>query len=348
MIREIGKLLFQAKSYWIFCHENPDGDTLGCSLATYGVLVQSKKDVKLFSQDPIPRMYSFLPMAEAFDDSGELPSGVPDIIVVNDNAAFERLGVGIADQLTERGIGPFARNKHPDCTLINLDHHVSNEMYGDINVIDPSCGACGELIYYIFNALKFPITVDVAINLYAAIMTDTGRFSYGNTSQQTFNIASDLIRIGVSPFEVVNRVYNTRTPGQIKLMARVLDTITVEPGLGYFYCYVTQEMLSDAGTVLSDTEGVVDLMKSVGDFDMCIFFKEEPDGLVKISARSNAGFDVNEIARQFGGGGHPAAAGFRMKTTILEAPEKFAQAMRELKQAQNDPNSQEPDPNEAP
>jgi phosphoesterase RecJ-like protein len=319
-VAEIAKVAFNSKTFWIFCHENPDGDTIGCSLATYAALTQQGKQVRVFSPHQIPRMYRFLPYADRIEHTLELPAGLPDVVMFTDNASFERVGERLMGQLTERGIGPHAKVKDPHCRLINVDHHMSNRGYGDINLIDPSASACGEIFYMAFKQLRLPITREVGINIYATIITDTGRFSYGNTNYGTFQIASELIRLGVDPFDVVNRVYNTRTVGQIRLLGMIMETITQVPDLGYFYCTATQAMLKETGTELTDTEGAVDVMKTVGEYDVCFFLKEEEDRRVKVSVRSNGKADVNRFAQRFGGGGHPAASGFRMPCGIADAP----------------------------
>lgn len=327
MIGEISKRVHGAHSFWLLGHENPDGDSLGCSLATFAALRAVGKEVQVFAYEPVARMYQFLPHTDKIIYSDTLPEVLPDIIFVSDNGSFHRLGKEYAQQLSERGIGPHANPRSNSCILINVDHHVGNEMYGDINLVDPSCAACGELYYHLLRQLKLPFTVDVARNIYIAILTDTGRFSYANTNRETFRIASELIAIGVDPFEVVDRVYNTRTPEQLKLMAKILDTMTISPDRHYFYCIVTQEMLRSTGTVMSDTEGVVDTLKTVADFDVCFLLKEDVSGKVKVSARSNTDFDCFGLAKRFGGGGHPAASGFTLHCTVQEAPAQLAAAL---------------------
>jgi bifunctional oligoribonuclease and PAP phosphatase NrnA len=328
LIWEIGKRTLKAKNIWIFCHENPDGDTLGCGLAVYAALINIGKEPHYFSPSRIPRMYTYLPYADMVDTTQELPSEPPEMIIVNDNAAFDRLGDAYSSQLTKMGLGPLAKTKNPHCTLVNVDHHASNEYYGDINLVDYTFGCCGELVFRAFQQLGVRFNQAIVINLYATVLTDTGRFSYGNTSYQSFQIASELILHGADPFDVVNRVYNTRTVQQVQLLSKVLATITLERELGYFYCYVTREMLQQTDTVMSDTEGVLDIMKSVADYDVCFFFKEEAKEIVRVSARSNGAIDVNQLAGRFGGGGHPAAAGFEMALTLDRAPAALAAEMR--------------------
>jgi len=327
-VSEIGSKLVNGRTFWIFCHESPDGDTIGCSLAMYAALREMSKDAHVFSPDLPPRMYQFLPFAAEIELASHLPAQLPDVVIFTDNASFERVGKKLSADLMARGIGPGSDSRSRRCTTINIDHHVSNERYGDINLIDPSASACGELFFHMFKALKMPITIEMAVNIYATILTDTGRFSYGNTNQQTFQVASELIAIGVNPFEVVNRVYNTRSDDQIKLLAAILETLTPVPDLNYFYCTVTQEMLRRTDTELSDTDGAVDIMKTVGGYDSCFLLKEEEDGGVKVSARSNQRMNVNLFARRFGGGGHPAASGFRMSGPLSSAPARLHEEMR--------------------
>jgi phosphoesterase RecJ-like protein len=272
-------------------------------------------------------MYQFLPHVERMQLVEQFPAELPQVVLVLDNAAFDRLGSAYTAALSARGIGPLAEHKAPGTVLVNIDHHLGNTMYGDYNLVDPACCACGELLYYAFKELELPLTLDVAINLYATILTDTGRFSYANTNYNTLSIASELIQLGVDPYDVVNRIYNKRSPQQIKLLAEVLGTIKSHPGTGYFTCTVTQAMLAGTDCDLSDTEGAVDIMKTVGNYDCCFLLKEEQDGKVKVSARAITDFDVRSFARRFGGGGHPAASGFRIESSITEAPQVLHAAM---------------------
>jgi len=327
LIRQIGRFLAAAKRFWVFCHENPDGDTLGCSLAAYAGLTAAGKSVRVFTPNTAPRMYQFLPHAEQLTLVERFPTEMPQVVLVLDNAAFDRLGPVYCAQLTALGLGPLTQHKASGTVLINIDHHLGNTMYGDYNLVDPSCCACGELLYYAFKELDLPLTLDVAINLYATILTDTGKFSYANTNFNTFAIAGELIQLGVDPYDVVNRVYNRRTPQQIELLARILGTIESHADAGYFTCYVTQAMLKGTDCDLSDTEGAVDIMKTVGGYDCCFLLKEEADGKVKVSARAINDFDVRSFAKRFGGGGHPAASGFRIEASITDAPQVLSAAL---------------------
>jgi bifunctional oligoribonuclease and PAP phosphatase NrnA len=332
VLGEASALLKQARSVWIFTHEYPDGDALGSCLACYEMLRNHGVPAQVFCPDPIPRMYQALPHAEAVDASGVLPPGVPDVVLIVDDANWERLGAGLACQLAERGLGPQAAGRGQALgKIINLDHHIGNERFGDINLVDISAGACGELIYRLLQQIGAELTTTMAINLYAALSTDTGRFSYGNTSPDTLIIAQDLLAHGVEPHDVFNRVYSTRTIGQVQLLAAIIHTITPVEELGYFYCVASLAMLAETGTELSDTEGAVDIMKTVAGYETCFLFKEEEPRVIKASSRSNGGFDVNMFARRFGGGGHPAAAGFKLNCALAEAPGLVEVGMREVR-----------------
>ena len=315
---------------WIFTHEYPDGDALGCCLACYEMLKSCGVNAQVFSPDPIPRMYQALPHADTVDASGILPPGLPDVLLIVDNANWERLGALIVEQLAQRGVGPEDARRDQAVQVINLDHHIGNERFGDVDLVDITAGACGELIYRLFRQMGCAITQTIATNLYAALITDTGRFSYGNTTRDTFHIAEDLLAHGVESFDVFNRVYSTRTIGQVQLLADIIQTITPVDELGYFYCIASQEMLRRTGTLMSDTEGAIDMMKTVDGYEVCFLFKEEEPGLIKVSSRSNGGFDVNMFAKRFHGGGHPAAAGFKLEMELGAAPGVVEAQMREL------------------
>ncbi len=330
ILAQAGGILQRARTAWIFTHEYPDGDALGCCLACYEMLTGCGVEAQVFSPDPIPRMYQALPHADGVDASGILPAGLPDVLLIVDNANWERLGAGLVAQLANRGVGPVDARRNREVEVLNLDHHIGNERFGDVNLVDTSAGACGELIYRLFQVMGRAITQTIAINLYAALITDTGRFSYGNTTPDTFRIAQDLLAHGVEAFDVFNRVYSTRTIGQVQLLADIIQTITPVDTLGYFYCSATQEMLRRTGTLMSDTEGAIDMMKTVAGYEVCFLFKEEQPGLIKVSSRSNGGFDVNMFAKRFGGGGHPAAAGFKLEVDISEAPALVERHMRDV------------------
>lgn len=335
LIRDIARLTINANSVWNLHHENPDGDTVGCALAIHHALKSLRRDVRTLFSEPMPRTYAFLPGADEVEYVEKLPDVLPDLIFVSDNATFDRLGGNFASELNRLGIYPVDDPRHlPQRTkLINIDHHMSNGNYGDLNLVIPEAAATGEIVYAIFKQLRLPLPVEAATCLYAALVTDTGKFSYSNTTLNTLSIAADLVRIGVKPNEVVEAIYNTLTLGQLRLLGQVLKVMRINEELEYCYSYVDQPMLKEFNGDISDTEFIIDTLKMLGKPTLCFFFKEIKQGLVKGSIRSRGDFDSSAVAARFGGGGHLGAAGFRIEGTMVDALSAVENAMREVRAA---------------
>lgn len=333
VIRNIARLALNARTIWNLPHENPDGDSIGCALAIHHALKSIHRKVHTFFSEEVPRMYAFLPGAGEVEHTERLPDKLPDVIFVSDNATFERLGKPYVAEMNRLGVFPAGHPRHKTgrTTVINIDHHPGNELYGDVNLVIPHAAATGEIVYAIFKQLRLPLPLEAAVCLYAAIITDTGRFSYSNTTQLTFEIATELVRAGVVPQQVVDFVYNTQTPGQLRLLGSALKLLTINNELGYFYSYVTPEMLEEFNCSLSDTEHIVETLKSLGEPKVCFFFKVVDDNLVKVSVRSRQDFDSSRVAEMFDGGGHYAASGFRFRGSLQEAIEAVEAAMKGIR-----------------
>ncbi len=336
LIRAIARLTINAKSVWNLHHENPDGDTIGCALAIHHALKSVRRDVRTLFSEPMPRTYAFLPGADEVEYVEKLPNRLPDLIFVNDNATFDRLGGAFTSELHRLGVFSVKDPRHQvlRTKLINIDHHASNEYYGDVNLVIPEASATGEIVYAIFKQLRLPLPVEAATCLYAAIVTDTGKFSYSNTTLGTLSIATDLVRIGVQPHAIVESIYNTLTLGQLRLMGQVLMLMQINEELGYCYSYVDQQMIKEFNGDISDTEFIIDTLKMLGHPALCFFFKEIAPGVIKGSIRSRGNFDSSAVAARFGGGGHYAAAGFRINGTMGEVFAAVENAMREVRSSE--------------
>jgi phosphoesterase RecJ-like protein len=337
LIRNIARLTINAKTVWNLPHENPDGDTIGCALAIHHALKSVRRRVRTFFSEPVPKMYTFLPGANEIEVTPKLPDELPDLIFVSDNATYERMGSIYMSELARLGVYSRKDPRHQAAgrtKLINIDHHPSNELYGDVNLIIPKAAATGEIIYAIFRQLRLPLPVDAAKCLYAAILTDTGKFSYSNTTLNTMEVATDLVRSGVIPNEVVEAIYYTQSIGQLRMLGHVLQSLQINETLGYCYSFVTQEMLANFNGDISETEFIVDTLKTLDQPLLCFFFKEVDSSLVKASVRSRGDFDAAAVAERFGGGGHFAAAGFRYQGTLKEAIAALEDVMRDVRAKQ--------------
>lgn len=326
-VAEVADYLRGFGDIWILMHEDPDGDAYGSSMGLLLALKALGKNVRSFSQCPVPRMYDKMDSLKYLELLPNLPEEIPELIIILDNGDFERMGEPYVSNLKARGIVPHSENERP--RILNIDHHVSNTMYGDVNLVCPECSAVGVIIHDIIRALRCEYGAETATPLYIALITDTGRFSFSNTNRRALEVAGELVSLGVSPAKVIEDIYYTRTAGQMKLFGLIMCNLTAVPELGVLYAWQTREMLEETGTQPSDTEGVVDLLRTIGEYPVSIFFKENTHG-IKVSLRSKSDFNAADFAVKFGGGGHHGAAGFKIEGTIEEAVDKVLAKFKTL------------------
>lgn len=316
LVEEVLDVMNGSENIWVFMHENPDGDAYGSSLALTLALKGAGKEARVFQSESVPRMYVKMPEIHILECPDELPDDLPDTIIVLDNGAFERIGEPYHSELVEMGVVPGSEDERP--RIINIDHHVSNTHFGDINLVCTDCAATGIIVHDIIKKLDCDYSPVIAENVYIAVITDTGRFAFSNTNRRALDVAGELVDLGVKPSKVVENIYYTRKASQMRLFARILSTLTEMPEAGVIYAWMTLDMLEETGTVSSDSEGAVDLMRTISDFSVSVFLKETDSG-TKVSLRSKGSFNAAEFAVEFGGGGHPGAAGFKIDCGIEEA-----------------------------
>ncbi len=282
----------QAKKILLSTHINPDGDGIGSGLALLGKLTKMGKKVDFINRDPLPMIYKFLPNSAQVKNTKKI-TGKYDLAIVLECPELERNG-GIIDYTQQSKV------------TVNLDHHLGNTMYGDLNIVDPKAAAVGEQLYRIMKGLCWEIDKDAATCIYTAIVTDTGSFRYSNTSPETHIIASELLRAGADPEHISSQVYSS-TEQATKLMYQMLSKLKVEGRMGY--SYLTKKMFSDTGAIESETDNFINSIRAIKTVETAMLFKETGPSSVKVSFRSKGTADVNIIARGFKGGGHKHAAG---------------------------------------
>ncbi len=290
----------KAKTVVIASHIDPDGDAIGSSLAWALILKKMGKDVIVYNRNAVPYSYEFLPGADLFVD--HLPETC-DLLCLLDCSEFERAG---KELVAWRGY---------DQSLC-IDHHLTADLAADINLVYSQACATGELIYELALCLDPGFKLDVAVNLYTAILTDTGSFRYSNSTPSSFAIAGDLVARGVEPWGVTQQVYESQPVGRIKLAGRVLETLRISASGKAASVWVTQKMFDETGTNSEYTDGLVNYPRSIAGVEVAFMARETGLKEYKLSFRSRGMVNVAALAAEFGGGGHHNAAGCRLQGSL--------------------------------
>ncbi len=294
----------------LISHVSPDGDTLGSALALYAGMLQIGKRAQLVCQDPVPQIYRFLPNA----DQVQAPETVrpTDAVISVDCADLARTGG--CQQLFEQA-------QH----TLNVDHHGTNNNYANANYVQ-KVGATGELIYGILTAMKITITKDIATCLYAALTTDTGNFSYSNTTPDTLRIAAELLETGMDLPYVNRALFRTVPFHKTKLNALAVSKTQLYEYGRIGISTVTMEDMASCGATEEDTEGIIDTIRDVDTVEVAALLRESSDGKIRVSLRGKSSADVSQIAISFGGGGHRLAAGCTLEPPLEQAAERVLNA----------------------
>ena len=289
-------------------HENPDGDALGSLLATKVALDQLGKDavMVLYGDAPLPGEYTFMPLAEL---QRRWPEDVSERVLLALDCANESR---IAD--------PEVLGRVP--LTIDLDHHHDNSRFGDLNLIVPDASSTGEVLRDLFRELDVELTPDIAEPLYIALVTDTGRFQYTNTTPKALRLAAELVEAGADVHRVFQGVYESVQFAKLKLLARALERAQVFEGGRIVVSYLLRTDFHEVGAAEAYSEGIIDYLRAVEGADMAVLIREPPreDAPARrISLRASVDeLDVSAIARKSGGGGHRQAAGFSSEASIEE------------------------------
>ena len=296
---EITKVLQKNNNFLITSHVNLDGDGIGSELALYFILKKLKKKPIILNQDKLPKIYDFLPGSNKvhYLDDNCIDTKSIDVGIVLDCSNVKRIG---------KTYEIFKNIK----TIINIDHHKSNENFGSLNYVDSSVSSVGEIIYELIKSINIDLLdEDISTCLFAAIITDTGSFRYSNVSSKTFKIASDLTSFGIKPYLIANNIYNKNTYSGLKLLGEALLTLEMDDSNYVSWLTITRKMLNNAKANDEEIEGIIDIATTLDNTEISILFRETKDNKIKISFRSKGNFDVNKFAGKFKGGGHPNAAG---------------------------------------
>lgn len=309
---EIKDKIFSEDNIVVISHVNPDGDAIGSGLALTLGLKKMGKNVRFILQDKYPDSVKFLNeinIVEQYDENNEYKF---DLSICVDGATDDRLGK--AKELLKNRF------------VINIDHHISNTLYGKLNYVE-EISSTSELIYKFLKFCEIDIDINMAEALYTGLVNDTGNFSHDNVTEKTFEMAAELKRIGASNSKVVREFFNTKSLPAIKLLGIAMYEMEYNENKKLVYYFMSKEILDKYNGRKEDTEGIVEKLISFKEAEVSLFLREDKIGVIKGSMRSKHDIDVNKIASIFGGGGHRKAAGF---TSELPAEEIIKKVLERL------------------
>ena len=298
--------------FLVTTHENPDGDALGSMLAMRLALEQLEKDAIMYLAGDVP-----LPAEYAFMSLDGLQRRLPP-------DAAERILLAL-DCANESRLGPDPEVLQQTPLVVDIDHHHDNTRFGAINLIDASASSTGELLRDVFSELDVRLTPEIAEALYIALVTDTGRFQYANTTPKSLRLAAELVEAGADIHRIFQGVYENVEFAKLKLLARALERAQVYEGGRLVISYLLRDDFRDVGAVEPYAEGIIDYLRGVEGADMSVLIREPPTRggpSRRVSLRSSKDeLDVSAIARKSDGGGHRQAAGFSSEKSIEEITE---------------------------
>jgi phosphoesterase RecJ-like protein len=314
--QDIGEVFAKHDSFVILSHVRPDGDAIGSQLALGLALEAAGKKVRLINEDGLPDNLVFLPESQRI----ELPPAEPlevEVAIALDTATKPRLGDNALHAASKAKL------------WLNIDHHKSNPGYGDVNHIDSTSPATGQILYKLITALDLPMPDATRDAIYVAVSTDTGSFQYPSTTEETYLMAADLIRRGLDVGRINSLTYDHSPYRRVELMRALLNTLEVTGEGRVAHWELTMATREKLGLKPEDSEGLIDIIRGIDGVIVAIFFEELPDGKVRVSMRSkDARVDACHICMEFGGGGHALAAGIRMAGPLSEAKEHVLDAVK--------------------
>jgi phosphoesterase RecJ-like protein len=308
---DIRRLIDDAAEIGCLTHKEADADSLGSALAFAEALREMGKHVHTVVPSPLPEGLRYLP---GFDTIVELPPAL-DLLFTFDCATLHRFGDRV--HLVES-----------TAHVVNVDHHASNDGFGEINLVDPKASATGQVVYRLLRAMGCPVSAETATNLYAALLTDTGGFRHENTTEAALRLGADLVGLGADAGWVALKSYKSRSVPQLRLEGLATARARSEQDGRLVWSEITAAMLEETGATMQEAEGVIDQLQTVDGMKIAILFKQAEPGLTKISVRSRDEIDSTDICKPFHGGGHRRAAGAELRAPLEIARERVLEVAR--------------------
>jgi phosphoesterase RecJ-like protein len=291
--------------FLIATHVRPDGDAIGSLLALTFMLRRLGKTADPFCQDMTPSGQEFLPGVESISHRILQPS-LYEVAILVDCGDLMRVGESLVGSIRSIPL------------LINIDHHISGEPFGDIYWLEPGASSTCEMLYDLSLVLPLDLDNQIATQLYTGLITDTGSFRFANTSKRVLEIAAVLVSAGAKPAYIAGQIYDSLSPQTLRLLSMMLSTLAFHVDGRLATAELTQKMFVETTSSPADSEGFINHLRSVKSVELAMLFREDENGVVHVSMRSKGNADVATFARRFGGGGHQHAAAFRVSGAMDE------------------------------
>ena len=312
-ISDILSKIKQSEKIGITFHTSPDGDSLGSALALLIGLRKLNKQAYIISKEVVPQTFLYLPFSHEINGETSEPLKHTDCVIVLDCGDFKRINANLCLENRE-----FA--------LINMDHHLSNELYGDLNYVDTSASAVAEIVYEVLRLLDVKLDKEVSTCLYTSLITDTGSFRHSSTTAVTHAIAGELINSGIDFSNIHRIIFENKKFEKIKFYGEVISNMTVEHNGRVCIMYIPKNLVDKYNLVSEDTSDVITFGSSIDTVEVTMLIKEVEDG-VKVSLRSKSLVNVSKVAEVFNGGGHIRAAGFFTKGNFHDTTVKLMEIL---------------------
>ncbi|MCM8799219.1 MAG: bifunctional oligoribonuclease/PAP phosphatase NrnA [Candidatus Omnitrophica bacterium] len=310
MVKELIQKIKEYKNFLITSHINLEGDAIGSLLAMRALLTSLGKKATMVVSEKIPQEYNFVGDTHLIKRLDKIDYSKYDVLIVLD----------CSDQMrAEKIIEAFGKGK----PIINIDHHISNTYFGDINWIEPEASSTAEMIYKLYEKLKVPLNRKIALWLYTGIFTDTGSFHYPNTTSASHRISSKLIDYGLKVHNIYRNIYQRKTISDVRFLIATISTINSTKDNKIIWFKMRKSLFNKYKPSSDLTEELLNFGRLIKDAEVVVLFKENSySNTINVNLRSQGKIDVNKIASYFGGGGHRSASGCKIKGNLLDAERK--------------------------
>ena len=316
-VAEVADVLRAADSLALACHHHPDGDALGSMLAMHLLCGENGKHSVASWPSPwvVAPHYQFLPGLDRCIPPQQFPTD-PEVLVTFDLGTPARLG----------DLAPAAERAGE---VVVLDHHPDNQRFGSLNLVDETAAATAVLVRRVAAQLGWPLTRDVALNLYVGLVTDTGRFRYPNTTPDVFHLAEELAEYDLPIARITRELFEKHRFPYVQLLSMALARTELDVERGFVVAWLSQQDLDDFDVTFDETEGFIDHVRSCQEAEVACVLRESAGEGLRVSLRSTGSIDVSVLAAEFGGGGHTFMAGFATDRPIPEVVEALRSLLPE-------------------